>query len=146
MRFAAKLCRVGMWIAMLVCGFFQWGGIVGILVNNARSDRPYNIWPLIAAMVVLTVAVLWFSLAPTRRLPGVIAAGLASGVIVACALDLWQTFEKSAVVVGGLTLDTLIWRHLSVILAFVFMLAAYILEKVAPEPEADSDGSSTILS
>ncbi|MGI6264512.1 MAG: hypothetical protein ACOYJY_03490 [Acutalibacteraceae bacterium] len=145
MRFAARLCRVGMWITMLAGGFFQWAGIVGIAINNARSDRPYTVWPLAAATVVLMAAVIWFAAAPRHRLPGVIAAGLASIVIGACALDLWQTFEVSAVVVGGLTLGTLIWRHLSVTLAFFFMLAAYLLENTAPAPEREDDGSSTIL-
>ena len=74
MRTASKCMRVLMWIALLVCGFFQWCGIIGILINNGRSDEPYAIWPLIAAMIVLLAATIWFTAARNHRLPGVIAA------------------------------------------------------------------------
>ena len=140
MRTASKCMRVLMWIALLVCGFFQWCGIIGILINNA-------IWPLIAAMIVLLAATIWFTAARNHRLPGVIAAGAASVVILVVALDLWQTFDASTVITGGLTLGTLIWRHMSVLLVFVFMLAAYILEAVATAREGAQlpDDSGSLL-
>ena len=147
MRTASKCMRVLMWIALLVCGFFQWCGIIGILINNGRSDEPYAIWPLIAAMIVLLAATIWFTAARNHRLPGVLAAGAASVVILVVALDLWQTFDASTVITGGLTLGTLIWRHMSVLLVFVFMLAAYILEAVATAREGAQlpDDSGSLL-
>lgn len=141
MQFWAKACRVLMWLALLVCGFFQWCGIAGILINNGKSDDPYTVWPLMAAMVMLTVATVWFTLntgfAKRHRLWGVLAAGLASVVIFVVALDLWQTFDAAAVMSGGLTLGTLIWRHMSSIAVFLFMLVAHILEQAAPRETAD---------
>lgn len=139
MQTASKVMRVLMWLTLLVCGFFQWCGIIGILINNGKSDDPYTIWPLMAAMAVLLAAVIWFTAAKNHRLPGVIAAGAASVVIFVVALDLWQTFDASTVITGGLTLWTLIWRHMSSLLVFVFMLAAYILEAVAAPKKEEKE-------
>ena len=68
-------------------------------------------------------------------------------MILVVALDLWQTFDASTVITGGLTLGTLIWRHMSVLLVFVFMLAAYILEAVATAREGAQlpDDSGSLL-
>lgn len=137
MQAASKAMRILMWLSLLVCGFFQWCGIIGILINNGKSDDPYTIWPLIAAMIVLMAAVIWFTVMRRHRLPGVLAAGAASVVIFAVALDLWQTFDVAAVTRGGITLWTLIWRHMSCLLVFLFMLAAYILEVSAPVQESE---------
>ena len=62
-------------------------------------------------------------------------------------LDLWQTFEEAVVTSGGLDLWTLIWRHLSSLLIFVFMLIAYLLERDAPpkKPEEDQDTQGSTL-
>ena len=135
MRLATRLARVLMWISLVVFGGFQWIAIWGIHRNNVRAiqagspDTVYHVWPLITAMTILTLAVFWFALVKRHRLPGLLAAGGACAALFAMALDIWQTFDAQVVVSGGLDLWTLIWRHMSCLLIFAFMLAAYLLER-----------------
>lgn len=152
MQTGAKISRVLMWISLVVCGGFQWVAIIGIHIQNSRAvaagspERAYTIWPLAVAMGVLTLSVFWFAFVCKHRLPAVIAAGAASVALFAAVLDLWQTFEEAVVTSGGLDLWTLIWRHLSSLLIFVFMLITYLLERDAPpkklEEEQDTQDST----
>lgn len=143
MQFWAKTCRVLMWLVLLVCGSLQWLAIVSILIANGKSNEPYTIWPLIAARVLLTIAVVWFALkfpfAQKHRLWSVVAAGVASIVIFVVALDLWQILDidKVAGMGGGITMGQLIGHHMSNLLTFVFMLIAHILERSAPKETVD---------
>lgn len=142
MQFWAKACRVLMWLVLLIFGSLQLLAIVSILIANSGSDEPYTIWPLIAARVVLTIAVIWFTLkfpfAQKHRLWSVIAAGVASIVIFVVALDVWQILNiEKTVGPGGITMGQLICHHMSNLLTFVFMLIAHILEQAAPQETVD---------
>lgn len=140
MRLASRVTRILMWISLVVFGGFQWIAVWAIHKNNIRAvnagspETVYTLWPLITAMAILTLAVFWFACIRRHRLPGVIAAGMASAALFAIALDIWQTFDAQVVVSGGLDLWTLIWRHMSSLLIFGFMLASYLLERAGGGP------------
>ncbi len=149
---AANICRFFMWAVLIVCGGFQLAAILGISINIARSKEPYFIWPMILAMALLITATLLFSLRKPffqkHRLWWVIIAGVAAAIIFASSLDIWQRFDVSKVALTldfspnprGITLFTLIWRHLSSMLVFPLMLAVHILDPATPPEEEKTKG------
>lgn len=144
MHLATRVTRILMWVALVVFGGFQWIAIWGIHQNNVRAiqagspDTTYAVWPLITAMTILTLAFFWFVLVKRHRLPGLLVAGGACAALFVMALDIWQTFDVQVVASGGLNLWTLIWRHMSCLLIFVFMLATYLLERAGGLPEGET--------
>ncbi len=139
MRTGSTICKIGMWVTLVIYAFFQVMAIYGIQTGNntsliaaGRADEVYSILPLLCVTLLMILAVVLFAVWKKRRYLGIAAALVAAVAIVVIALDLSRAFPvriSSYDTDPGLSTWKMIWRHAGMALVPVFMIPAWLLER-----------------
>lgn len=139
MRTGSTICKIGMWVTLVIYAFFQMMAIYGIQTGNnasliaaGRADEVYSILPLLCVTLLMILAVVLFAVWKKRRYIGVAVALVAAVAIVVVALDLSRAFPvriSSYDTDPGLSTWKMIWRHAGMALVPVFMIPAWLLER-----------------
>ena len=146
MRTASVICKVLMWITVVVTGFFQVLALIGILERNriaAERNLPgevYNPFFFILAMGLMAVALLLFVFLKKRRYIGLCVSLPASLLFIVVGANLAQVFPERAAASGfqGLTMTDAVLRHMSPVLITLFMLLAWLFERQWHKGEAEA--------
>lgn len=143
MRIAATICKVLLWIVLVLSVGFQLLAAFAIAGNNAQAaaaeqlDKAYPFWPLLVLSALLVASAVLFTALKKRRWIGLALAGLAGLLAVVLAFDLMRFFPVQIDVAGERGLNTLkmIYRHMAPVLVPLLMLAVFFLDRAASKRE-----------
>ncbi|MBQ8752839.1 MAG: hypothetical protein IJZ13_07025 [Clostridia bacterium] len=140
MRTASTVSKILMWIFFVLSLFFHVLAMIGLSMSNqsAAEGAAYDLRPLFIGCVVMTLAVLLFTVLPKGKLVLLITAALAGVLFLCIAIDLGNTFPVSIGSDGsdvGLTPWRLIYRHYSMLLTPLCMAVAYFTGRAADKEE-----------
>ena len=145
MRTGSSICKIAMWVALVIYTFFQAMAIYGIQTGNnasliaaGRADEVYSVLPLLCVTLLMILSAVLFTVWKKRRYVGIAAALIAAVAIVVISLDLSRAFPvriSSYDTDPGLSTWKMIWRHAGMAIVPLFMIPAWLLERAASKGE-----------
>lgn len=144
MRTASTISKVLMWIFFVMSLFFHTLALIGLHMNNQTAAEleqtagVYELWPMLIGCVLMTLAVVLFTVLPKGKLIPLLMAVGAGVLLLVVTIDLGNTFTVSVGADGadvGLTPWRLVYRHYSMLLTPLLMAVAYFTGRAADKEE-----------
>lgn len=135
MHITARICRILLWITLVITTTIQGLALVAIQAGNralAESEsrgEPYNWIPLLVLTVLMVAAVVLFFAVPKGKTVFFIATAVVGVLFILIALNLAEYYTVKLNAVGadkGLTVWRMISRHMTPALIPLFMLPSWL--------------------